>query len=212
MRFLLLCLGVVALLAFWLVAVLVCAGLVGAWHSWWVLPGVPVAFFLLFVGFMLVVGYDEPEDGPVSTLFAIWIFVAIGTGFVAMGAANLSGPQIYHQRFGEPVAAVVTSISATNGENGGVTNWLYSVDAVTGEDLGWLAKPPPHETAEGDRIEVSVDPHGLLPPVSADSLGGTTSAAVVLGSCLGVMVLFDLAILVAAGYRRTGVPCSKASR
>lgn len=213
MRFLLLCLGVVALLVFWLLAVVVYAGLAGAWHSWWVLAGIPVALFLLFVGFMLVMGYDEPDnDGPVSTLFTIWVFVAIGTGFVAFAAASMAGPQLYHQRFGEPTAAVVTSISAINSENGGVAHWTYSVENLDGEHLGWLADPPLNETAEGDRIEVFVDPHGLLPPVSADSLRGTTPAAVVLACCLGVMVLFDLAIIVAGAYRRTGVPRSKASR
>jgi hypothetical protein len=193
-RFLTLCLGVVVLFVFWVLAVVVIAGVVELWHSWWVLAGIPVALVLLVAGFLLVMSHD---DGPVAT-------VTVG----------LSGPQLYHERYGEPVDAVVTYISTTNAENGGTLHWQYHVTSVAGDDLGYLARIPARETAEGDRIEVFVDPHGLVPPVAADNLGGTTVPAVILACSCGVMALFGLAIIAAAawGYRRTGVPCSKASR
>lgn len=73
--------------------------------------------------------------------------------------------------------------------------WYYVVDAATGEDLGILAREPANETAKGDRIEVAVDPRGWVPPISVDSLTGTTTPAIVLASCLGAMVLAALAIV-----------------
>jgi hypothetical protein len=201
---------VVALLAFWLLAVVVIAGVVELWDSWWVLPGIPVALVLLVAGFLLVMVHDQVNDRLVGT----WVVAAVVAGLAATITVGVSGPRIYHERYGEPVDAVVTYISTTNAENGGTLHWMYHVTSVAGDDLGYLADLPARETAEGDRLTVSVDPHGLVPPVPVDRLGGTTIPAVILLGCFGVLALGALVIIAAAawGYRRTGVPCSKASR
>jgi hypothetical protein len=64
--------------------------------------------------------------------------------------------------------------------------------------MGVLAQAPEDETAEGDRIEVVVDPHGWVPPVVADQVGRTTVPAIILACCFAVAVLAALAVLAAA--------------
>ena len=206
-------LGVVLLLAFWLVAVLVFAGLVGRLFDWWVLLGIPVAAVLLLAGLWLLMDYvtamEPGDDGLVGRLFTISVFVAVVAGGVAGITAGMAGPQLYHEAHGSTTSAVVTYIGVVNGENGGVTGHLYHVDDQrTGDDLGWLAQVPRDDTAEGDVIEVSVDPRGWLPPVPVDSMGGTRVPAVVLVCCLGVVGFAAFSIVV-AGLGRCVVEASR---
>lgn len=118
---------------------------------------------------------------------------------VAFFPGVIAGPQIYQKYYGEKTTAVVTSIVTNNGENGGVIKYQYFVRGdATGEDLGVLAQAPGNETAEGDRIEIVVDPRGWVPPVAADQLGQTTVPAIILACCLAVAALATLAVLTTA--------------
>lgn len=189
------------LVGFWVVAVVVLAGMTGMFLSGWLFLGIPLAVVLLFAGGMLTMSATEPEwdDGPVVYALGLTVLVGLGSGLVATIMVGMWGPQIYHEHYGERTTAVITYIATTNNESGGVSNYLQHVaDATTGADLGWLAQDPLGEPAEGDRIEVSVDPRGWVPPVPVDRMGGTGTPAVVLACCFGAVALTALATIATA--------------
>jgi hypothetical protein len=204
-RFLLLCVGVTLLLGFCLVAFVTAVGIMGIFVSGlglWFLLGIPLAVALFLGGvFLCVPGLDEMEspDGPVSRVFYGAVLVGFFAMLVAFVPGVIAGPQVYQKYYGEKTVAVVRSILVVNAENGGVLKHQYYVeDAATGEDLGVLARTPEDETAEGDRIEVVVDPLGWVPPVAADQIGQTALAEVVLACCFAVVALAALTILATA--------------
>jgi hypothetical protein len=190
---------VIVLLACWLVAYVFIAGAVFRAFSLWLLLGIPLALGLLVLGgFLMFAFMDELAPADDSILYALVVFLVAGvaTLFVAGATTDLAGAAVYHSHYGQHRTAVVTWITPIRNEYGSVTEtWYHVVDPATGEDLGRLAEEPANETAEGDRIEVAVDPRGWLPPISVDRLTGTTTPAIILASCLGAMVLAALAIV-----------------
>lgn len=189
------------LVGFWVVAIVVLAGMTGMFLSGWLFLGIPLALVLLFVGAMLTMRATEPEwdEGPVIYALGVMVFVGLGAGLVATIMVGMWGPQIYHEHYGERTTAVITYLTTTNNESGGVSNYLQHVeDATTGADLGWLAQDPLGEPSEGDRLEVSVDPRGWVPPVPVDRMGGTGIPAIVLACCFGAVALTALATIATA--------------
>ncbi len=100
-----LCLGVVLLLAFWLVAVLFFAGLFGLW----MILSVPVGAFLLFAGRWLVMvcleTVEPDHDGLVSGVFWTAAFLGVVVGAIASITAGLFGAALYHEAHGSTTSA-----------------------------------------------------------------------------------------------------------
>jgi hypothetical protein len=207
-RFLVLCLGMVLLLACCLVTFVMGVSLVGMYllgNGPWFLLGFPLAVALL-VGGLRLCSTCLPDvtssDGPVEQMFLAFAGIAVLVMLVALLPGAMGGPQLYQTYYGEKTTAVVTSIITTNNESGGITKYHYSVrDDVTGEDLGTLAQAPWDDTKRGDRIEIVVDPHGWVPPVTADRVGHSTVAAITLTVCFAVIILQALAVLATALWR-----------
>jgi hypothetical protein len=204
-RFLLLCAGVLLLVGCALVTFLVGAVLFGMLVppiGLWFLLGIPLVVVLLFGGFSLCEAFiedEEPGDGPLERVLLGFVIVAFFATLAAIVSGAIGGPHLYQKYYGEKTTAVVSSVFEVNGENGGVLKRQYIVrDDVTGADLGMLAQSPHHETAEGDRVEVFVDPHGWVPPVAADQLGLATVPGVILACCFAVIVVAALAVIARA--------------
>ena len=200
--FTLLCVGVTLLVAAWVVTFVAIAGLAVGAFGLWVLLGIPVVLILLAVGMLLVMGFMdlmEPplEGGPVFGAVTGLFLVGLGTMTVGIITADLAGPQIYHERFGEETTAVVTTIVPIR-TDGYATDQYYVSDPDTGEALGVLAQNPWDETKRGDRIEVLVDPRGWVPPVPVSRMGSNTVPIVILVCCFAAVALAGLTIIGAA--------------
>jgi hypothetical protein len=61
-----------------------------------------------------------------------------------------------------------------------------------------MERGPRERAGAGDRIEVSVDPRGLVDPVAAERLGWTTVPTVILVVCYAVTALGALVAVVVA--------------
>ncbi|MDT0345897.1 hypothetical protein [Streptomyces litchfieldiae] len=201
-RFFLLCVGVTSLLACWLVAFVVLFGLLVRAFGLWVLIGIPLVPALLMLAAWLILPFVdevEPDGGPLLYVLAGSGCVAVAALWVAGVTADLAGAQVYHARFGEQTTAVVSWVDPVRNEYGNVTEtWYYVVDPTTEEHLGVLAQEPANGTAEGDRVEVSVDPRGWMPPVPVDRLGWTTVPTAILVCCFAAVVLAALAVVAMA--------------
>lgn len=214
--FSLFCVGVTSLLACWLTVFVVLAGLFLRAFGLWLFLGIPLALGLLLLGGWLMLPFmDEVEPDGDSILGAVAgsLFVAVAAMTVAVATADLSGAQIYHVRFGEETTAIVSWTNPVRNEYGNVTEtWYYVTDYATKKDLGVLALAPSDGTTKGERIEVSVDPRGWMPPVPVERLGWTTVPTIVLVCCFAAMALAALTIIATAlgawmtRHRRTSGP------
>lgn len=201
-----LCLGVILLLAFWVVAVVTTVGTIVVFSSGsgglWVLLGIPLGFVLLVCGFGFCLPFNvlEPEDGPFAKMFSGALVVAVVAWLPAVYAGVVSGPQVYQEHYGEETTAIVTRIDTIGDGNGGVFNYVFHIrDEASGDDLGVLAEvPEDRDLDEGDRVKVVVDPHGLVPAVVAGQSGPTTVSAIILASCVVVVALAALTSLLSA--------------
>ncbi|GAA1329487.1 hypothetical protein [Saccharothrix algeriensis] len=200
----LLCAGVVVLVVCWLLAFATLAGLIlQPRGALWVLLGIPLVAVLLLFGFGLAIPFEEaaePHDGGLTgNVLIAFFYIAFGALAAAGSAVHFSGAQVYHVHFGERVEAVVSGIHEVRNEYGSLADrWYHVADSTTRESLGQLAVHPSDETAEGDRIEVSVDPHGWLGPVPVDRMGWSTVPTAVLVGCAGAVALAALAAVATA--------------
>jgi hypothetical protein len=196
--FSLLCLSAAALLASWLAAYLLAAGSAVRAFGSWMLLDLLLLCVLLPLGFLSLPFLNRMERryGPVTGAIRSY-FVLAGLALACATVTTVAcGPQMYHARYGERAEALITETAPVYDDDNDRRGTKYRVVAYdTGRDLGWMERGPKERAAEGERIEISVDPHGWLDPVAAERLGYTTVPTAILVCCLAAATLAALAIV-----------------
>ncbi|TDC67024.1 hypothetical protein [Streptomyces hainanensis] len=127
--------------------------------------------------------------------------VTLAATAVAWTTSAVVGHQLYHERYGQRVDAIITEAEPILNNNRNRTGTRYHlVDHHTERDLGWMDRGPGERADAGERIEVSLDPRGRVSPVAVDRLGWTTVPKGVLAGCFGAVAL-AAAVVVATGAR-----------
>lgn len=197
-------LGLVSMLLAWPVALLVLGGMViGAWGPW--MAGGLGLFVVLLRGGRLMGPYQRALRSGDSELVAgagaLFFVVGALAFLVAAVTAGFAGPHLYHAYAGERTGAVVIETKPAYWVGGGQRGTTYHIrEYGSSRDLGWMERGPKHGVEEYARVEVSVDPHGVVAPVAADRIGGTGPQVVLLGVCFGATALAaGLVLLTALG-------------
>ncbi|RMI33113.1 hypothetical protein, partial [Streptomyces triticirhizae] len=100
--------------------------------------------------------------------------VGSAAAVLAWGTIMVAGPLAYHPVFGERTLVEVTSSTIErNGrfDDGPTGRSYHLVEVSTGRALRTMYLGPHEAATVRDRLEVSVDPHGLSGPVAADRVG-----------------------------------------
>ncbi|GAB2870609.1 hypothetical protein [Streptomyces mayteni] len=205
----LLCLGAVALLAGWTVVVAPFALVLLPAGGWWTFLAV-----LLYLALFMLVGLTAMwllaqvlddwwlrvvPSRPARVAGAVLGGVTLAAMVVAGLTSAIVGHQLYHERYGERVDAIITEAQPILNDDRNRTGTRYRiVDHHTEEDLGWLERGPRERADAGERIEVSLDPRGRLDPVAVDRLGWTTVPKGILAGGFGAVALATVAAVAAA--------------
>lgn len=116
------------------------------------------------------------------------------TATVAVITAWFSGPSMYHAFFGVKAEGLIAEVARTPPAppttGGGGMVFYRVVEAGSDRRIGRLTDTcgPSERARQGERIEVSVDPHHHVVPVAADCVGWTTPSALLL-TCFAVISL-----------------------
>lgn len=177
----LVCLGALGLLLCWLAELL----LVGALFIRGGLLGDGLGGFLLFFVFLYAGALALPvfRDRRAGAVFALTAGAAM---FVGGCTAYAAGPQLYHAYAGAETTGAVIAETRITRRQYGETGTHYRL-----RDLGWLERGPWQAAEAGDRIEVSIDPHGWAQPVATERLTWTwtTLPAALLIACFAAVAL-----------------------